>query len=124
MKSIVVFFSCTLFLLQFIYAQDTIVDSASTSIITDSLLDTNLVPGSDTVVAVFDEIDQEAEKLYNRGISKFQKGVYESAATDFTEAIALKPDFEKAYFNRASVRYELKDYNGAIEDCKKVESLN
>ena len=124
MKSIILFLISIVFFLQVSYAQDTIVDSTSVKIITDSLLDTNLVPGSDTVVAVFDEIDQEAEKLYNRGISKFQKGIYESAVADFSEAISLKPDFEKAYFNRASARYEMKDYNGAIEDCNKVESLN
>ena len=69
----------------------------------DTIPDTLNIPleSIDTVHAEFEQINQEAEKLYNRGISKFQKGAFESALNDFTEALKVKPDFEKAFFNKS-----------------------
>ncbi len=36
--------------------------------------------------------------------------------SDYDEAIQLKPDNAKAYYNRGVVKYRLKQYNAAISD--------
>ena len=40
------------------------------------------------------------------------------------EAIELKPDYAFAYNNRASAKYKLKDFQGAVEDCTKAIQIN
>ena len=61
----------------------------------------------DTVIAKGID-DQKAEKLYNEGISLFDKKEYNDALAKFNEAIALKPEFEKAYYTEAPLNMNLK----------------
>ncbi len=44
------------------------------------------------------------------------KGKYEEALGDFARAIDLKPDLEKAYYNRGNSLYYLKEYENALND--------
>ncbi len=37
---------------------------------------------------------------YNRGVAYGDKGLYDQAIADYTQAIALKPDYAAAYDNR------------------------
>ncbi|MCH8024325.1 MAG: tetratricopeptide repeat protein, partial [Candidatus Marinimicrobia bacterium] len=49
---------------------------------------------------------------------------YNEALAYFDQAIQLKPNFEKAYFNRAGIKFETEDYTGSIEDLNKVIDMN
>ena len=66
--------------------------------------------------SLFKADDQQAEKLYNEGVTLFQDKHYADALAKFTEAIGLKNNFEKAYFNRGSVKMETGDFAGAEQD--------
>ncbi|WP_026999540.1 tetratricopeptide repeat protein [Eisenibacter elegans] len=48
-----------------------------------------------------------------RGTTYFVKQRYRDALADYNRAL---PDYPQAYENRAYLKYELKDYRGAIED--------
>src|SRR5680860_668793 len=52
---------------------------------------------------------RKAEKLYEQGLKDSNLGYMEEALKSFNEAIALKPDFDHAYFDRAQAREALKD---------------
>jgi tetratricopeptide (TPR) repeat protein len=43
---------------------------------------------------------------------------------DFTKALELEPNFDKAYYARGGVRYDLNDKQGAIEDFSKAIAVN
>ena len=49
---------------------------------------------------------------------------YNSAVKEYTNAINLNPNFENAYVNRAYSYYYLNQFQNALEDAKKVLSLN
>src|SRR5574337_203921 len=78
----------------------------------DTVRATNLGPG------------QDAEKIYNSGISNYTNKNYSAALNDFNQAITMKPDFDLAYFNRGNTKIELKDVKGAIEDFNKAIAIN
>lgn len=65
-----------------------------------------------------------AEDFNKLGIKKAEEGDFERALENFDRAIKLKPDYEDAYNNRASIRHELRNYAGAIEDCTEAILLN
>ncbi len=46
------------------------------------------------------------------------------AIQDYTKAIELNPNYNDAYYNRGSAKYEIEDYRGAIEDYNKAIKLN
>ena len=76
---------------------------------------------ADTVKAkILDDGSQDAEKAYNNGITNFSAKNYSAALKDFDQAVALKPDFERAWFNKGTTKFELKDYTGAIADFNKA----
>jgi len=60
--------------------------------------------------------DQQAEKLYNDGVKFFEAKQYSEALAKFNSAIDLKDNFEKAFFNRGSVKMETGDFAGAESD--------
>src|SRR6267378_3417242 len=78
----------------------------------------------DTIKAKILEAGQDAEKAYNNGISNFSSKNFSGAIADFTQAITLKTDFEKAYYNRGLTYSELKDYTNAVADFNKSMELN
>ena len=70
----------------------------------------------DTIKTVSAAESQKAEKIYNQGIVYYQQGKLDEAITQFDEAIKIKPNFAKAYFNRATAKAELKKYAESISD--------
>lgn len=50
---------------------------------------------------------------YKRGISQ---NLYTNILGDYSEAIRLKPDYGDAYNSRGMIKYQIKDYQGAISD--------
>jgi tetratricopeptide (TPR) repeat protein len=70
---------------------------------------------------------QTAAELNKQGVDHAKKYEYKDAYACFTKAIALKPDFAEAYYNRAIVWFELPgnafpDTDGCA-DLKKAKSL-
>lgn len=58
------------------------------------------------------------------GVSKADKGNYNEALNYFTKAIKNDPYNFISYFNRASIRMQMGDIEGARSDFKKAESLD
>ena len=77
--------------------------------------DTVKLAQTDTVRLVI-EPSQEAEKSYNNGINLLQSKTYDDAIAAFTKAISIKPEMEKAYYNRGLAFSELNKTNEAT-DC-------
>ena len=76
------------------------------------------VRAQDSIVKakILDDGSQNAEKFYNSGIHYFQEKNYKAALLEFDQAITLKVDFDKAYYNRGNTKFELADYKGSMED--------
>jgi len=77
----------------------------------------------DTVKTVSAADNQKAEKLYNQGIVLYQQQKYDEAIAKFNEALKIKPNFAKAYFNRATCKAEQEKYAEAISDYNMAISL-
>ncbi|NJL12997.1 MAG: tetratricopeptide repeat protein [Microscillaceae bacterium] len=55
---------------------------------------------------------------------KAQAGNYRQALRYYDKALETDPQHAEAYYHRGNVRYDLKDYQGAIEDCQAALRLN
>lgn len=53
-----------------------------------------------------------AEPYYSEGKAHHEKGEYEEAIEDFTEAIRLDPNHAGAYCMRGVAHYEMGEYRG------------
>jgi Flp pilus assembly protein TadD len=61
---------------------------------------------------------------YNaKGAKKADEGKFKEAAECFTKAIELAPDDSMSYFNRATVKMNIGDFQGARSDFKLSESF-
>lgn len=58
----------------------------------------------------------EVDSLDAKGIALLAKGSIKEALKTFDRAIALDPKDARAYANRCTARYQLKDYAGAVSD--------
>jgi tetratricopeptide (TPR) repeat protein len=63
--------------------------------------------------------ERNAKYYYQSGNVKYDRGDYQGAIADYTRAIELNPNFDKAYFNRALAKHDLGDYSAAIADYSK-----
>ena len=61
-----------------------------------------------------------APTLNNKAISL----EYEMVLRDYDKVIAIDPTFPYSYYNRANIRCEQKDFNGAVVDYTKAIELN
>jgi tetratricopeptide (TPR) repeat protein len=52
-----------------------------------------------------------AEEYFQSGIEKYKQGLFEEALADWTEAIALEPNYAAAYFNRGNAKWDLSGKN-------------
>ena len=64
-----------------------------------------------------------ADNLFNSGVDKYYQGDYQGAIADYDKAIEIDPQFEDAYYWRASAKTKLGDHQGAIADWTKVIEL-
>jgi tetratricopeptide (TPR) repeat protein len=55
-----------------------------------------------------------------KGIALQDLKKYEEALNCFSNAISINPNYTQAYYNRAHIKFILKDFPGTIEDCNKV----
>ena len=60
---------------------------------------------------------------YNRGISKSKLNDHYGAIADYTKAIEINPQYEKAYNNRGIAKRKIGDDKGGCDDYKKAISL-
>ena len=71
--------------------------------------------------------DLDTENLYayhTLGVAKAKLDDYTAAIDDFSKAISLKPDFARAYYNRAIVKVLLGQKREAKADFKKAKELD
>jgi tetratricopeptide (TPR) repeat protein len=70
---------------------------------------------------------EETKKIFAKAISAFYKNQHSEAKDLFTKCIEAKFNLSESYYYRGSARFNLKDYNGAVEDLSlaiKSDSLN
>ncbi len=81
---------------------------------------------TDTAGTVPEKKDEnEAKQLFNSGNKKYQNGDIKNALKDYDKAIALKPDYYKAYNNRGILKAsEFKKDNEALKDFDKAIEIN
>jgi tetratricopeptide (TPR) repeat protein len=59
----------------------------------------------------------------NRAWVQYARGNYNDAIADFSESIKRDPEFDSAYFGRATVWQRMKDYQRALSDAKEAAKL-
>ncbi len=59
-----------------------------------------------------------------RGAAYFELKDYPNALLDYEQAIKLNPQDYKPYFNRASIKMEQSNWQGALDDCTKAIELS
>ncbi len=65
-----------------------------------------------------------ADDYFVRGGAYLQRGNYEKALADYSQAIQLRPDFAEAYGNRQKIHFWQGKYQQAIEDGNRAIQLN
>jgi tetratricopeptide (TPR) repeat protein len=61
---------------------------------------------------------------YNLGVVEDSVGRHEAAATDYLQAIAIKPDFESALYNLGVIRMQARDYPAAVSLLGRAVAAN
>ena len=64
------------------------------------------------------------QNLINSARIKVEKGDYQGAIADLTQALQLNPNNLEAYYLRANAYYHLENYQGAIADFTQAITLN
>jgi len=67
--------------------------------------------------------NKEFEALFDKGIKSYNRGDYNQAIIEFTEAIRLEPNYFGTYNNRAIVYDKINDLDRAIADWDKAIQL-
>ncbi len=65
-----------------------------------------------------------AAELTTRADAEADQKNYAAALVDYNAALALQPDFTRAYLNRGATQYELKDYPAAIASFSRTIELD
>ena len=60
--------------------------------------------------------DANADAFVTRGVAYFELKEYANATLDYDQAIKLKPDFYRPYYNRALLKVAQNDLDGALKD--------
>lgn len=63
---------------------------------------------------------QSGEALFNLAITSEKLGDKKAARKAYDELLTLRPNNNQAWYNRALLRYQSKDYDGAISDLQKL----
>lgn len=65
-----------------------------------------------------------ANLLFNVGTCCYNQGKWNDAELIYNQAITVNPYYVKALFKRAMTRYELQEYEGAMNDIKEAYNLD
>ena len=66
----------------------------------------------------------QAQKYFFDGYSKYQRRQFDGAVRDFTQAILLNPDHERAFRYRGESYLGLKEYEAALDDFDVAIEIN
>jgi tetratricopeptide (TPR) repeat protein len=66
----------------------------------------------------------EIDALLREGIAHVERQDFAQAAAIFSRVIAAVPEFAEGWNKRATVRYLMRDYTGAIADCAETLARN
>jgi len=69
------------------------------------------------------DVSHAATLLVNRAATLHRLELLDAAVQDCTRAIELQPDYAKAWYRRGRIQADLRNYENAIDDMKKVLSL-
>jgi tetratricopeptide (TPR) repeat protein len=61
--------------------------------------------------------------FFNRGNALYQQGNFEAAVKDYTQAIALKPNYADAFYNRGLSLYQQGNFEAAVKDFNQAIAL-
>ena len=90
----------------------------------DTATDDQTIDGCTALIASGRETTVgQAAAYYNRGIGYEDKGLHDQAIADYTQAIALKPDYAVAYDNRGNAFDSKGLYDQAIADHSQAIAL-
>ena len=67
---------------------------------------------------------KDARYFYNAGIKNAQKGDFDAAIMDFTEAIRLDPKDAGAFYNRGVAYDQKRDFDAGIKDLTEAIRLD
>ena len=89
--------------------------------------DENSVVQQETIQSIwtiwYESDNQQIEKLLQEGEQAVRSGKLKKAEGIFTEIIEKSPEFSEGWNRRATVRYNLQDYPGSLEDIQKTLDL-
>ena len=60
----------------------------------------------------------KVKELFEQGYDKQCAEKYAEAIEDYNKVLELDKDFERAYVQRACCKYQLQEYESALEDFK------
>ncbi|MBF2067606.1 MAG: tetratricopeptide repeat protein [Calothrix sp. C42_A2020_038] len=63
-----------------------------------------------------------SSEFFRSGVEQLQRGNYQQAVVELTNAIEIKKDYAGAYSNRCLAYLQLEDYQNAVTDCN--QSIN
>jgi len=69
-------------------------------------------------------VAKTGEQFFILGNRKYERGDFQGAIADYTQAIRIDPNYADAYYNRGKAKSELKDYQGAIADYTQAIRIN
>ena len=67
--------------------------------------------------------EQEAENTFNLGLEFMMKKDFNTAIENFSKAITLNPNFDKAFINRGFAKFESKNFEASISDFNNAISI-
>ena len=62
----------------------------------------------------------DVDAAFRTGIAQMERREFREAAGAFSRVIELMPEFTEGWNKRATVRYLLQDYEGAVADCRET----
>jgi tetratricopeptide (TPR) repeat protein len=68
--------------------------------------------------------EEQAQQDYNSGLAALNSGNYLNAVDLFSKSLSLKPEFDKALYNRSIAYSNLKNYTAAAKDINSVLKVN
>jgi len=74
--------------------------------------------------AMIGSFKNSAPEYIIKGNNKMLIGDFRGAILEFTKAIMVDPKLPHPYTNRSAAKIELRDYEGAIEDCAQALRLH